>query len=693
MKKYLSVFLLIFLSLPVISQKVSVQVIKSGEAWLSGWQILDDRYMPVFSGENSGNETTFSLEANRRYYFAVSINETYAGNKSLFTLILSNEPLILIGSDIGPGDHFFPFFTGLRSEVTKITGGTTASISDFPWQVYIVAGNVRCGGSIIAPDWILTAAHCTKDASNRTFPPSVVTVFAGATNPPADGVRYEASEVTPNENFNDVTLENDIALIRLKVPINTANARPIKLVNSDDVSYGATDPGVMSWVTGWGLIHVAPNVFPTTLQKVQLPLITNTQASTVWKSIPPTVMMAGYLNGNKDACSGDSGGPLVVPVIDEYKLAGVVSWGSSECDTYGAYTRVSLFESWIRSKTGIVALFEPPAPLGDSIVCKGQPSTRYTVSTVSGVTAFEWKLLPGNAGTITSSQTAAIISWNSSFLGSATLAYRVTRNGTLSDWSRFNLKVVPDTRFISQSRDTTLCAGQHVTLKVTAEGYNLNYRWFKEGTLLQSGPSPQYDLLAPGASNSGNYTVEIEGSCGTLSSGIIKLTVLPLTKITRMPSDASVPFGSDFMFQVTAEGHNLTYQWEKDGVLIQASGNSALQFSDLNANDIGLYRITVKGTCGTVRSDSIYLYVSGKSVSGGPDVFLWPSVTSDIFNVAIRNDDLYNVQVVNTMGQLIRSYKDLQYQTEINVNTLPKGSYIVIVYNKNFRKSLRLVKF
>jgi secreted trypsin-like serine protease len=693
MKKFLSVFLLISLSLPAISQKVTVQVIKSGEAALSGWQILDERYMPVYSGENSGNETTFSLEANKRYFFAVSINGNYTGNTALFTLVLSNEPLILVGSDTRPGDHFFPFFTGLRTEVTKITGGTTASISDFPWQVYVIAGNVRCGGSIIAPDWIMTAAHCTKDASNRTFSPSVVSIMAGATNPPVDGVRYEASEVIPNENFNDVTLENDIALIRLKVPINTANARPIKLVNSDDVFYGATDPGVMSWVTGWGLIHVAPNVFPTTLQKVQLPLITNSQASTVWKSIPSTVLMAGYLNGNKDACSGDSGGPLVVPVIDEYKLAGVVSWGSQECDTYGAYTRVSLFESWIRSKTGIVALFEPPIPSGDSIVCKGQLSTRYTVSTVSGVTGYEWKLLPANAGSITSSQTSTIISWNSSFLGSATLAYRVTRNGTLSDWSRFDLKVVPDTRFISQSRDTTVCAGQHVTLKVTAEGYNLNYRWFKEGTLLVSSPSSQFDLLAPGVSNSGNYTVEIEGSCGTLSSGIIKLTVLPLTKITRIPSAASVPFGSDFTFQVTTEGHNLTYQWEKDGVLIQTSQSSDLQLSDLNAADIGLYSITATGTCGTVKSDSIYLYVSGKSVSGGPDVFLWPSVTSDIFNIAIRNDDLYNVQIVNTMGQVIRSYKDLRYQTEINVSALPKGAYIIIVYNKDFRKALRLVKF
>ena len=67
--------------------------------------------------------------------------------------------------------------------------------------------------------------------------------------------------------------------------------------------------------------------------------MSNTQASTVWPDIAPSDVMAGFRNGNKDACNGDSGGPMVVPVDNEYKLAGLVSWGSGNCDTYGAYTQ------------------------------------------------------------------------------------------------------------------------------------------------------------------------------------------------------------------------------------------------------------------------------------------------------------------------------------------------------------------
>ena len=70
----------------------------------------------------------------------------------------------------------------------------------------------------------------------------------------------------------------------------------------------------------------------------------------------PDDLMAGYQNGNKDACNGDSGGPLVVPVFGEYKVAGIVSWGSTQCSTYGAYTRVSDFLQWIRSKTGLQSI-------------------------------------------------------------------------------------------------------------------------------------------------------------------------------------------------------------------------------------------------------------------------------------------------------------------------------------------------
>ncbi len=696
MKKFLFIFLLSLSSFYAFSQKVTVQVNKSETATNSEWQILDEGFMVVFPGSEyfRENSVTFSLEAGKRYFFSLSLNRIDPQDSVLYSLILNDEPLILVKPDIGTGDHFLPFFTGLRSEAVKITGGTNALITDFPWQVYVEAGNLRCGGSIIAPNWILTAAHCTRDDAGNTIPASQVSIKAGANNPfnATDGTTYQSIDVIPNASYNDNTLENDIALIRLRDPVNLPNARPVKMINNQDVSDGATDPGVMAWVTGWGLTHINPNVFPTSLQKVQLPIITISQASTVWKSIPPTDIMAGFLNGNKDACSGDSGGPMVVPVLDEYKLAGIVSWGSADCNTYGAYTRVSLFAEWIRSKTGISPLFSPPAPVGDSIICQGRTSGRYTVSSISGVTAVEWKLLPVSAGAVSGTSTAATITWNTAFTGPATLAFRVTRNGEVSDWSKIKLRVVLNTRLTSRSNDTTICAAQRVSLRVTAEGYNLNYNWFRNGTSIQSGPADRLDILSAAAINAGEYRVEISGHCGTVTSGIIRLTVLPLTDILKVSPDADVPFGNDFTLEVNAAGHNLAYQWLKDDRNLANATGPTLQLKDVNATDIGVYRVTVKGTCGPEKNDSIYVFVLGKSYSGGPEVFLWPSVTHDEFNVAISNDELYNIQIYNNMGQLMRSYTDLRYQTTIDVSRFPEGVYIVRIFNRNFRKSLKLIR-
>jgi hypothetical protein len=445
-------------------------------------------------------------------------------------------------------------------------------------------------------------------------------------------------------------------------------------------------------VTGWGLTTVNPKVFPTKLQKVQLPIISIAQASTVWQSIPSTDLMAGYKNGNKDACSGDSGGPLVVPVVDEYRLAGIVSWGSPQCNTYGAYTEISQFESWIRQHTGIQALRKPPVPAGDTLICQGQATERFSVGSTAGISGFEWRLLPSSAGSVSGTATSATVVWNTSFTGLTTLAYRFTINGENSDWSRLRIRVEKNTRLLRQSADTTLCEGQPITLFTSAAGYKLNYKWFFNDNPIITGPDSSlfYNSAAPG--NSGLYRVEISGLCGTVRTGSINLTVLPLTRISSVTPDLSIPFGSNYTLEVQAGGHNLTYQWQKDSTLVSNSNQPSLAVENATAADIGNYRVTVSGTCGTKKSDFVYLFVEGKSSTGGPEVFLWPSVVTSTFNIAISGDASYSLNIYNTRGQLVAKYTGLQFQNIINISNLAGGTYIVVVYNSQFTKKLKLIK-
>lgn len=697
MKRILLIPFLFIISLSVLSQKVNIKVTRTKEASVSGWQILDDKYITVLAGNEypAGDTVVFTLEANKRYFFGVSVSEINFTYTCLYSLWFDDEPIMLINSDIGSGDHFFPFFTGIKTdEAAKITGGSDADISDFPWQVYLEAGDYTCGGSIISNNWIITAAHCAKNDYDETIQASEMIVTVGANNPrnTLEGKVYRVSEVIVHEDYDSNTLNNDIALLKLREPINYTNAEPIKLVSAKDASAGATDPGVLSWVTGYGITRVRPETYPSTLQKVRLPIVSNSQASTVWNRIPPTDLMAGYLNGNKDACSGDSGGPLVVPVSDGYKLAGLVSWGSSNCNTYGAYTRLSLFESWITTKTGIEITFNAPVPAGDSIICAGTASSEYHVNQETGATAYSWVLKPDAAGVITGNSNSANVFWNVDFTGSATINLQVTRNNAVSEWSNLNVNIAKHTRLLNQSKDTVMCADEPITLYVNAEGYNLNYAWYKDSKLIKSGTSGNINVTNALFNDSGQYFCDINGSCGNIVSGVTNLTVLPVTKINDISPDTKVAFGDDVSLEINAEGHNLTYQWEKDGTLLTDGTNPDLYLQNVNAKNIGLYKATVTGTCGTEISRKVYVYVKKEDYSKDPEVFVWPTVINNEFNVALSNDQYYNILLFNILGKLLKETYSCQYQTTVDMSNIPAGLYIISVYNSNFRKSVRLIK-
>ena len=702
MKSVILIFILVLLPFSVFSQKVRIQIIKVDKSAQSEWQIYDEQDLLAASGTDFSTTDSifFSLEANKKYSLKISVSEVFKPDSTLYLLLLGDEPIILINSDIGTGEHIYPFYTGIRTRDTKITGGVTGLISDFPWQVYYISGNFRCGGSIISPDWVVTAAHCTKDDSGNPIPVASMSVKVGSNNPgnsanlnnTVDGKRYFVSQVIVHGGYDSQTLIDDIALLKISGPISFPNATPIKLVTATDVANGAILPGVMSWVSGYGLINVSPNILPTSLQKVQLPIISSLQASAVWGTIPSTDLMAGYLNGNKDACSGDSGGPLAVPVLGEYKLAGIVSWGSANCNTYGAYTRVSDFSSWISTNTGIPVIYTPPAPVGDSIVCQGVLSTQYSIANVPGATSYEWKLFPADAGVITGSSASASVLWNLTKLGSVAVMVRVTINNVVSDWSNLKVNVVSNTRLLSQSNDTALCTGNPVTLKVGADGYKLTFNWFQDNLLVQSGTSPQISFIRSAVVNSGLYKCQISGSCGILTSLPVKLTVYPLTKITFISPDVEVPFGNDISLTVKSEGHDLIYQWEKDNEFMVNRNDSVLTLHNVNATDIGLYKTIIKGTCGTKTSDSTYVYVKKDKESTQTEVFVWPTISTASFNVALSNDAQYTVSIFDSMGKLLKVQTDCRYQTAIDISTFGRGIYIIHVFNNTFTKSTKIFK-
>jgi len=262
----------------------------------------------------------------------------------------------------------------------------------------------------------------------------------------------------------------------------------------------------------------------------------------------------------------------------------------------------------------------------------------------------------------------------------------------VSDWSNLKVNIVRNTILLKQSDDTAMCAMEPLNLFIEAEGYKIVYKWYQNSSLVQSGISNH--LIFPNivTFNSGIYKCKLEDACGTIYSENINLTVYPVTSISSISPDVIVPFGNDVILEVNADGRNLEYQWEKDGTYVINADNPQLMLQKVNTTDIGLYRTIVSGTCGSVISDPVYVYVRKGSGPDATEVFVWPTVASNEFNVAIRNNAPYNVQIYSMSGRLIGGKTNCRYQSSFDINTLPRGVYIVVVYNDSFRKSTKIIK-
>lgn len=257
-----------------------------------------------------------------------------------------------------PGDDVAPAGVESPDEVEIVGGKVVTDVNTYPWMtaLYIdfdpsTSGAALCGGSLIYPRWVLTAAHCVvNEATGATVAPgNVQAVFGRLDLTSSEGVIITATRVITHPGYRHNATDFDIALIYLNAP-STQAILP-RLATSQDAELFA--PSQPATVLGWGKTsNLAPP--SDTLRQVTLPIVSNTTCNISNPGqITDNMLCAGYLQGGKDACQGDSGGPLIVSDRDNRWLqVGIVSWGRF-CAlplSYGVYTRVSQFNEWIRDQ-------------------------------------------------------------------------------------------------------------------------------------------------------------------------------------------------------------------------------------------------------------------------------------------------------------------------------------------------------
>ncbi|GAB5464923.1 MAG: hypothetical protein Kapaf2KO_03590 [Candidatus Kapaibacteriales bacterium] len=152
-----------------------------------------------------------------------------------------------------------------------------------------------------------------------------------------------------------------------------------------------------------------------------------------------------------------------------------------------------------------------------------------------------------------------------------------------------------------QPKSTSACLGEELVIAATAIGpADLKIEWFRDGNLI-SGQSDDTLRIANFANNlAGDYTMKISSvTCSEeKTSQIAKVSASPATNITNQQVGLTVCSGEDAIFFVTAEGSDLTYQWQKNGAIINGETNDTLTISSAEKADEATYKAIIRGKCG-----------------------------------------------------------------------------------------------
>nr|AYV99632.1 venom polypeptide [Dolopus genitalis] len=221
----------------------------------------------------------------------------------------------------------------------RIVGGSFAKNNQFPYQVSLeYLFRFFCGGAILTPTVVITAANCKHDSFKRV---SFIQVRVGTTYKEGNGQTVKAQAFIKHPNFNPKTLDYDIALLRVEKPLVFEDGvQPIKLP-----ARGQKQPtGAMATISGWGSKRENEDFTPY-LRFAQVPIEDRDYCKTKIAGFTDRMICAGYPEGRIDACTADSGGPMTF----KGELVGIITW-RNECarpNSPGVYTHVAMLREWI----------------------------------------------------------------------------------------------------------------------------------------------------------------------------------------------------------------------------------------------------------------------------------------------------------------------------------------------------------
>jgi secreted trypsin-like serine protease len=291
----------------------------------------------------------------RRILFA-AVTACLAGAMSLAGASTASAAPSQFPSQTGPGG-------AVRAPAPvspRIVGGTPVADGQYPFQAALLAQSFGdtdfdrqyCGGSLITPTQVLTAAHCVEfigDGPDQVPQADLRVVVGRTVLNSTQGQKRRVASIAIHPRWNTNTFSHDVAVITLVSPVT--GIRPISLVTPG--TDALERPGTQLTVTGWGNTIVQPAGpggggihYADRMQQAKVPVVGRAECATAYGAvdapIDATMLCAGRTG--LDSCQGDSGGPLFVKAVGSpgFIQVGITSWGIG-CGATGfpgVYTRL-----------------------------------------------------------------------------------------------------------------------------------------------------------------------------------------------------------------------------------------------------------------------------------------------------------------------------------------------------------------
>jgi len=234
-----------------------------------------------------------------------------------------------------------------------VVGGDDAEPGEYPAVAEVTYKAFLCTGTLIAPDTVLTAGHCSSVtgaavSSPIAWPAPLIDVRIGGRTQ-TDGERATVTKVTIPPQYL-LGSGSDISVLKLTKPSSQA---PVKVAGTADRNIWS--PGVMETIVGWGATEEGGDL-PDILQEAQVPITTDDYCADAYSDFDAqTMVCAGFPQGGVDTCQGDSGGPMFgTSNAGGLRVVGTTSFGEgcARPGKPGVYARVAdaPLREWIRAQ-------------------------------------------------------------------------------------------------------------------------------------------------------------------------------------------------------------------------------------------------------------------------------------------------------------------------------------------------------